>query len=144
MDRVHITVCMHGTCLCTLSASACIEPSLHQLDFFLEIFYGHLFLIAIYSCSIVKGSSLGNNLTINGCFNRVTSRIAACQANSKFFIDNASSFHALHATQIVTWVWIISGKCKLNLFLIHLQLRLEERKKERKKEKKERIEEDEQ
>ena len=31
--------CVHGTfCLCTLSASAFIEPSLHQLDFFLEIF----------------------------------------------------------------------------------------------------------
>ena len=25
-------------CLCTLSASSFIEPSLHQLDFFLEIF----------------------------------------------------------------------------------------------------------
>ena len=31
--------CVHGTsCLCTLSASAFIVPSLHQLDFLLEIF----------------------------------------------------------------------------------------------------------
>ena len=37
--------CVHGIpCLCTLSASAFIEPSLHQLDFFLKSFYGDLFL----------------------------------------------------------------------------------------------------
>ena len=31
--------CVHGTsCLCTLSASEFIKPSLHLLDFFLEIF----------------------------------------------------------------------------------------------------------
>ena len=32
--------CVHGactSCLCTLSVSASIEPSLHQLDFFLEM-----------------------------------------------------------------------------------------------------------
>ena len=39
---VHITV--WHSCLCTLSASAFIDSSLHQLDFFLEIFYGDLFL----------------------------------------------------------------------------------------------------
>ena len=31
-----------NSCLCTLSASAFIEPSLHQLDFFLEIFLWRL------------------------------------------------------------------------------------------------------
>ena len=35
--------------LCTLSASAVIEPSLHRLDFFLEMFYRDLFLSLIKS-----------------------------------------------------------------------------------------------
>ena len=45
------------SCLCTLSASAFIEPSLQQLDFFLEIFYGDLFLdtntLFVKYCSLI-------------------------------------------------------------------------------------------
>ena len=49
-------------CLCTLSASAIIEPSLHQLDFFLEMFLWRLvsvlfFLIKSYNKYFVKHAS---------------------------------------------------------------------------------------
>ena len=52
---------MHGTsCLCTLSASAFIKPSLHQLDFFRNLLWRHvsvLLLIVLHTlqqhCSII-------------------------------------------------------------------------------------------
>ena len=42
--RVHITVCMALPCVLSQPVHSCIGTSLHQLDFFLEIFYGDLFL----------------------------------------------------------------------------------------------------
>ena len=45
----HITVCMALSYLYTLSASAFIEPSLHQLD---EIFYGDCMTFQQYTCRL--------------------------------------------------------------------------------------------
>ena len=46
-SAMHVMECKCGiSCLCTLSASAFIEPSLHQLDFFL--FMETCFLIQIH------------------------------------------------------------------------------------------------
>ena len=46
-------------CLCTLSASAFIDSSLHQLDFFLEIFLWRLVNIHLYT---VHNSTYGSFL----------------------------------------------------------------------------------
>ena len=54
MVSVRITVCMALlNCLCALSTSAFIEPSLRQLDFFLEIFNGDITYI-LTSCIFIK------------------------------------------------------------------------------------------
>ena len=55
----------YGVCsipyLCTLSAaSAIIEPSLPQLDFFLEIFLWRL--VGAYSWGVICGTPLNNKL----------------------------------------------------------------------------------
>ena len=47
--------CVHGTsCFCTLSTSASIEPSLHQLDFFLEIFLWRLVSVLEISFNLLR------------------------------------------------------------------------------------------
>ena len=53
VSGVHITVYIALlNCLCALSTSAFIEPSLCQLDFFLEIFNGDITFIS--SCIFIK------------------------------------------------------------------------------------------
>ena len=55
---VHITVCVARLVfvLCQPMHS-CIEPSLHGLDFFLEIFYGELFLFFFDNNLLLRGTA---------------------------------------------------------------------------------------
>ena len=58
----HAYHCVHGTsCLRTLSASVCIETSLHQLDFFFENLFMETcfcsFLIKLISFNLLRGAA---------------------------------------------------------------------------------------
>ena len=60
-------------CLCTLSTSAFIEPSLHELDFFLKSFYGDFFLFFFdihKNCSTLLAPPMYQRLIIPSLYGR--------------------------------------------------------------------------